>query len=208
VSLANLLQLAAAGRYPPSDGVVEVVPSDLPHGLEAVVEFTGHAVVATSLSADLIAAQHVDGFGGVVSPDFLRWLAGPTGWVGSHDAVLVRRGAGGGAAIEPRPDLVDHPRVAHAHRRRHHVEAYGDDRGLFTLGRGLAGRWEMSVELFPDAAPGRGHGRRLIEQALQVVPASEFVFASVAPGNAASLRAFLACGFTPIGAEVILEPSR
>jgi hypothetical protein len=28
----------------------------------------------------------------------------------------------------------------------------------------------------------------------------------VSPGNAASLRAFLRCGFTPIGAEVLIEP--
>jgi GNAT superfamily N-acetyltransferase len=175
--------------------------------LEAVVEFTGHAVVATSLSAELIGAQNVDGFGGVVSPDFLRWLAGPAGWVGSHDAVLAGKGSGDGA-IEPRFDLARHPRVAHAKRRRRDVVVYGDDHGLFTLGRGVAGRLELSVELFTDALRGRGHGRRLIEQALQMVSAGEYVFASVAPGNAASLRAFLACGFTPIGAEVILEPRR
>ena len=29
---------------------------------------------------------------------------------------------------------------------------------------------------------------------------------ALAPGNAASLRAFLACGFVPIGAEVLVEP--
>jgi RimJ/RimL family protein N-acetyltransferase len=31
------------------------------------------------------------------------------------------------------------------------------------------------------------------------------VFAQVATGNAASLRAFLACGFVPIGSEVLIE---
>jgi len=33
------------------------------------------------------------------------------------------------------------------------------------------------------------------------------VFAQVAPGNAASLRAFLAAGFVLIGSEVLIEPS-
>jgi RimJ/RimL family protein N-acetyltransferase len=33
------------------------------------------------------------------------------------------------------------------------------------------------------------------------------VFAQVAPGNAASLRAFLAAGFRPIGSEVLFLTS-
>jgi len=36
------------------------------------------------------------------------------------------------------------------------------------------------------------------------VPRGERVFVQVAPGNAASLRAVLAAGFHPIGAEVLL----
>jgi RimJ/RimL family protein N-acetyltransferase len=35
----------------------------------------------------------------------------------------------------------------------------------------------------------------------------EPVFAAVSPGNARSLRALLACGFTPIGSEVLLRPA-
>lgn len=41
-----------------------------------------------------------------------------------------------------------------------------------------------------------------------LVPAGEPVFAAVAPGNARSLRTFLATGFVPIGSEVILRPAR
>jgi hypothetical protein len=41
---------------------------------------------------------------------------------------------------------------------------------------------------------------------LRLVPAGEPVFAAVAPGNACSLRAFLAAGFTPVGSEVIIQP--
>jgi RimJ/RimL family protein N-acetyltransferase len=37
-----------------------------------------------------------------------------------------------------------------------------------------------------------------------MVPAGELIWAQVAPGNAASLRAFLAAGFTAIGAETLI----
>jgi GNAT superfamily N-acetyltransferase len=142
----------------------------------------------------------------MVSPDALRWLAGPGGEIGCLDAVLVRRGTGQSSLVV-RSDLDAHPRVVAARRRRNDVTVYGDERGLITVGRGLAGRWEVSVELL-DAAAGKGTGRMLISEAVGHVPNGEPVFASVAPGNAASLRAFLACGFTPIGAEVIIHPQR
>jgi RimJ/RimL family protein N-acetyltransferase len=51
-----------------------------------------------------------------------------------------------------------------------------------------------------------GAGSRLIDEARQLVPTNEMLWAQVAPGNAASLRAFLRCGFRPIGAEVLIEP--
>ena len=64
---------------------------------------------------------------------------------------------------------------------------------------------EVSVEVFDGAA--RGSGRRLIRAALALLPVGDVVFAQVAPGNASSLRAFLSCGFVPIGAETLLLPS-
>jgi hypothetical protein len=76
---------------------------------------------------------------------------------------------------------------------------YGNDRGLVTVAEGLAGRTEISVEAFQV-----GSGRQLIREALCLVPAGQPVFAAVAPGNARSLRAFLAEGFVPIGSEVII----
>jgi len=39
------------------------------------------------------------------------------------------------------------------------------------------------------------------------IPEGDVVFAQVAPGNAASLRAFLAAGFRPIGSEVLFLTS-
>lgn len=60
----------------------------------------------------------------------------------------------------------------------------------------------------PDAGQGRGRGRSLLADALTLVPSGEPVFAAVTPGNARSLRAFLACGFVPLGSEVLLRPAR
>ena len=67
------------------------------------------------------------------------------------------------------------------------------------------GRLEISVELL-DAEPSAGAGGELIVAGLDRAPADELVWAQVAPGNAASLRAFLRGGFTPIGAETLIEP--
>lgn len=201
--LAYLLA-AADGRFPPVDGGCTVLPPLL-GDLACSVAFTGHALVATARPAEAVLAQRPDGFGGSMSPDFLRWLAGPTGWIGVIDAMLVARGRGG-ASLPLRLDAADHPRVRHATDLRRDVRVYGDERGLVTLSSGLAGRTEISVEAASEGQ-GRGWGRSLVRDALGLVPAGEPVFAAVSPGNARSLRAFLAVGFTPIGSEVVLRPS-
>ncbi|MGN9908266.1 hypothetical protein ACTMTJ_12050 [Phytohabitans sp. LJ34] len=200
--LAYLLA-AADGEFPPVDGACTVLPP-LASGLACSVAFTGHALVATAHPPEAVLAQRPDGFGGSMSPDFLRWLAGPAGWIGVVDATLVARGRGG-ASLPLRPDAADHPRVRHATELRHDVRVYGDARGLVTLSEGLAGRTEISVEAASEGQ-GRGWGRSLVHDALGLVPPGEPVFAAVSPGNARSLRAFLAVGFTPIGSEVILRP--
>jgi hypothetical protein len=197
---------AVRGQFPPDDGAVTVVPA-LPGGLECSVAFTGHAVVATALPAADVHAHRPDGFGGSLAPDFLRHLAGPTGWIGVIDATLAHRGVGGTPRLSPLPDADDHPRVQHARALRTGVRVFGDHRGLVTLATGLAGRTELSVELHRGRS-GQGNGRALVTDALTLVPEGEPVFAAVSPGNARSLRAFLAAGFTPIGAEVILRPER
>lgn len=216
--LLAVLLGAAAGRFPPVDGAVDVLaPLEVGSGggLECATAFTGHAVVSTALPASAVLGRGPDGFGGAMAPDFLRWLAGPGGWIGELDLLLVAPGAGpagdhGGAgadAVVPRrSDLEEHARVRRARALRRDVEVYGDERGLVTLGRGPAGRRELSVEV-PAGAEGRGAGRSLLADALTLVPAGEPVFAAVAPGNARSLRAFLACGFTPLGSEVLLRPA-
>jgi hypothetical protein len=43
---------------------------------------------------------------------------------------------------------------------------------------------------------------------IRLAPRGEPLFAQVAPGNAASLRAFLAAGYRPVGAEVLFLRDR
>ena len=200
--LLDLLTAAADGVFPPADGGVTVTPP-LAGGWECSVAFTGHAVVATARSAEDVILHGPDGFGGSMAPDFLRWLAGPAGFVGVIDVMLARRGTGA-STLAVRSDLDDHQRVQYARQYRSDVVAYGDERGLVTIGAGLAGRREMSVEAI---AHGRGLGTALIAEAIGLVPAGELLFAAVSPGNARSLRAFLSLGFTPIGSEVLIRPS-
>jgi hypothetical protein len=203
--LGATLLAAADGIFPPVDGLVEVVPPYLP-GVEAVVSFTGHAVVATTLALEELLAAGADGFAGATSLPVLSRLAGPAGTVDVLDALLVARGTGGGSLAD-RPDLVDHPRVGYARDWRTDVRVCGNEHGLVTLSRGLGGVRELSFEVTGDRR-GRGHGRALLRQARALLPAGEPVFAAVAPGNAASLRSLLAAGFTPIGSVLLIRPGR
>jgi hypothetical protein len=98
-----------------------------------------------------------------------------------------------------------HPRVARALRYRSDVRVWASDHGVLILGRGLAGRWETAIEVH-EASRNNGHGRALAIAARHLVPDGRPVWAQVAPGNAASLRTFLAAGYTPVGSEVILTP--
>ncbi|QMU75669.1 hypothetical protein GXW83_07885 [Streptacidiphilus sp. PB12-B1b] len=207
--LLRLLLDAADGRFPPVDGAVTVLPG-LGRGIECSVAFTGHAVVATDLPEAAVRAQGPNGFGGSLAPDFLRWLAGPQGTIGEIDVVLVARGTRvphSTSRLTLRRDVEQHPRVRYARAVRTRVEVYGDARGYVTLAQGLAGRRELSIEV-DDPGSAAGAGRSLLADALALVPQGEPVFAAVSPGNARSLRAFLAAGFVPVGSETLLRPAR
>lgn len=202
--LADALVSAAEGRFPPADGVVELVGADAA-GTEAVVEFTAHTFVLTDWpgAAGVLAGR--DAFGGATAVDAIAALVGPGGSAGSLDMVLVRRaGVAVPDPLGPTDRYDDHPRVVRSRSHRRDVRVYGDDDGLVTVGRGIVGRTEVSVEL-TGSSPAGGVGRRLVERALSHLPADEWVFAQVAPGNAASVRAFLALGFRPIGSEILLH---
>lgn len=195
--LLPLLLDAADGRFPADDGAAVVLPP-LARGLQAVVSFTARAYVCTSRT-DL---PPLDGYGAALQPAVLQQLAGD-GEVGVLDVLLVGRGTGGGR-LPPRADAEDHPRVRLARALREDVRVHGDARGLVTLALGAAGRTELSVEA---ARPGVGHGRDLVREGLALAPPGEPVFAAVSPGNARSLRLFLALGFAVLGSEVLLPPA-
>lgn len=209
--VARLLRDAAAGRHLSADGAwTRVRPWR--DGVEAVLAFTGHAVLAVGDDVDdtVLAGLAPDGFGGAHHPRVLLALAGEDGWVDSLDVVLHARGTGGGTDLVPRPDLADHPRARHARDVRDDVRVLGRPGGgsssLVTLARGLGGLTEVSIELDPRER-GSGLGTALFAAARAAAPDGEDVLASVAPGNTASLRAALRAGFVPLGSVQLLRPS-
>ena len=220
--LLRALLDAADHNFPPVDGRITVLPplaappeSEVAgYEINAVVAFTGHAFIATSVDQTSLIAAGADGYGGASSPDVLRLIAGmasntaSTSQIGVLDATLVGRGLGGGStSLQERSDFDDHRRVRHARAIRHDVRVLGDERGLVTIAAGIAGRPEISVEARPEGR-GRGWGRSLVTDALRLFPEGAAVFAAVAPGNARSFRMFASLGFVVIGGEVvILRPS-
>ncbi len=211
--LRALLDDAARGVFPAPDGGVDVLPPlEHPALAAVVVAFTGHFVIAAEVGAAEVEASVGRGDLSVpLSAAFLGWLgaavhANPA----THDALLCAQGRGSGV-----PDgLVEdetftHPRVGRASRYRHDVRVFttpGRD-AVLVVGRGVCDRWELAYEVVP-AARGRGLGRLLVAAARAIVPASEPVWAQIAPGNAASLRAALAAGMVPVGAEVLFARTR
>ncbi len=119
--------------------------------------------------------------------------------------VMYAMGTGAGSQLVRRDDLFEHPRVVRAARFRTDLELYSNEYGnsVLVLGRGLAGRRELALEI-PASQRNAATGRKLVRAALGLTPRGEPLFAQVAPGNAASVRAFYNAGFRPVGAEVLL----
>jgi GNAT superfamily N-acetyltransferase len=209
--LLELLHATARGSFPPEDGRTDVVAAE-PGAPVAVLSFTAHHVVAADLPAEEVLAR-VDprNLNGPLSPAVLTWLAERTGFVaGSLDVVLAwRPGRDAGSDLTVREiDPAPHPRVDRALRWRRELRVYEETggRGMVLLGRGFAGRMELSVEVTPGARD-RGLARRLVGAALAAAAPDEPVFAQVAAANASSLRALQPAGFTAIGAEVLFGPA-
>jgi hypothetical protein len=207
--LLGVLVDAARGRPPAPDGAVEVLPG-LPGPVDAVLAFTAHHLVVADVDPELVAARLPDGdLAAPMSPAFLAWLGGLLGSrPGSLDVVLAAEGLRGAPPLELArvADPGRHPRLVEALRHRSDVEAWSDPEraGLLLLGRGLAGRRELAYEVEP-ARRNRGLGRWLVAAARHLTPPGEPLFAQVAAGNAASLRALQAAGFRPLGAEVLFD---
>ncbi len=208
VSLLDVFAAAAEGRYPPPDGTVQVRPA--PAGKACgVVAFPARFYVLAPVDQGWVHAQLPPGdYTAPLGARFLVALANRVGaHIGSVDALLAARAHGGGSDLELRELAGDgHPRVRRAHRYRDEVRAWQtpDGAGCLIIGRGLAGRWELAYEVDP-AAQGKGLGRALADAALGLLPAGTPLFAQVAPGNSHSMRATLAAGFRPVGAEVLLR---
>jgi hypothetical protein len=206
--LVDRLRAAAGGHDPPPDGRVEALGSP-PGRSDAVVAFTAHSVVATGLDpAEVLAHLDPLDLGAPVSAGFLSWLAGRLGTpAGVLDLVMVAPLPEAGEdlpGLVPRDDIVDHPRVERSSRYRTDLRCYSDPDGwgIVVLGRGLARRWELAIEVEPEHR-GKGLGTALARAAPRAVSDGEPLFAQVSPGNVASIRAFLAAGYRPICSEVL-----
>jgi hypothetical protein len=204
----DLLHAAARGAFPPDDGRTEVVEA-VSGAPAAVLSFTAHHVVAADVPADEVLGRVDPGdLKGPLAPGVLAWLAERTGLVaGSLDVVLAwvpGRVADSAPVQEVEPAA--HPRVERARRWRSELRVFEGDGGVVVVGRGVAERLELSVEV--DAGRrDRGLARRLVAGALRAADPGEPVFAQVAAANAASLRALQPAGFTAVGAEVLFGPA-
>lgn len=205
--LAGILAAAAQGRFPPADGGVTVVGRPCARD-EGVVAFTAHSVVFTAEDPvwvrDTLAATAADRLAATMNPVFLHALMTRTGRsMDTIDLVTVAK------ALPGLPDLAlreieagRHPRVAAAMKRRDDVRVWSTDGGVLVLGRGLAGRWEVSIEV-EDRARGRGLGPALARAARHLVP-GPVLWSQQSPGNARSVRAFQTAGFRAVGSEALL----
>jgi GNAT superfamily N-acetyltransferase len=202
--LLAFLQSAAMGRFPPQDNLTTVM--DAPAGATAaILSFPSHHVVAAGVPEDEVHEQlRADDLNGPMRPAFVAWLAERLGVAaGSVDVVLANAGGVAAGQLTETQDTI-HPRITRARTHRTEVRVFEDARGLVTLGRGLAGRLELSFEVHPHERE-RGAARALLSAALATARPAEPVFAQSAAANAASLRALLAAGFKPIGAEVLFD---
>jgi GNAT superfamily N-acetyltransferase len=207
LTLAGLLARVERGERLPTDPWLVVVPQPSPR-TAAVVSFTGLAVVAADVDPAWVRARLPEpDLSAPLNPPFLADLCARLGRrVNNIDMVLLAPSSAGaaGLALTAVPDL-DHPRVRRARRYRTDTTVYVTNGGVVVIGRGLAGRWEAAVEV-DDAARDRGLGRALAAAARHLAPDGRPVWAQIAPGNSASVRAFLAAGYRPVGAEALLVP--
>jgi len=211
MTLAQILSGIEQGRFPAPDAGVTVVPAPSSGATAAVLALTGHHVIAADVDPAWVAERIPErDLTAPMNPPFLRAMEELTGRrVNAVDAMLVAEAITDPAEREASvAGLVevtdrDHPRVRRALRYRDDVRVHTEDNGgVVIIGRGLAGRLECAVEV-PEDRHGNGEGRRLARAVRALIPAP-YVWAQITPGNAASLRAFLAAGFRPVGSEALL----
>jgi GNAT superfamily N-acetyltransferase len=210
-TLADILRGVERGVFPTPDLGITVVPAPSPREA-CVVAFTGHIVIAADVDPAWVAERVPPGdLSAPTNPPFLSALETATGRrVNAIDAMLLAPAlTDPGERAEATAGLTeltdhDHPRVERAWRYRDDVRVYVYEYdGLVLTGRGLADRLECAIEV-PDDSRGKGHGRRLARAARALIPPNTHIWAQITPGNAASLRTFLAAAYKPIGSEALL----
>lgn len=210
--LPRALQEAARGRFPEVDHRVRVVPA-AEGAAAAVVAFTGHHVIASPLPAsDVATAIRGRGVQLPTDPRFLAWLADAVGGSSSEDTidvVLARPGIprdAQPAMVAATEETLADRRIAFAAETRRDLRIHrpADGSAVVVLGRGFTGRLEMSIELAPDVRGGE-LADELTEVALAEAGPGEAVFAQVAAGNSAALRAAIRDGFKPVGGEYLIR---
>lgn len=204
MSLAALIERIEAGEFPPADAGLTVVPQPSPRAA-AVLGFTAHIVVAADVPRNWVRTFLPEGeLSGAFTPPFLDALAARLGRrVNAIDLLALAPSSASTVGVSLSRTDADHPRVRRAKRYRNDVAVWAADGGVVVLGRGLAGRWEVAIEVDPGYR-GKGLGRALAEAARGLVPDGRPVWAQITPGNAASVRAFLAAGYRPVGMEALL----
>jgi len=198
-----LLKVEAGHRLPTEPWFLVIDPGS--SGTHAILGFTGVNVIVTDLDPAWVARLLPErDLSAPLQPPFLSAMEHKLDRrVNNLDLLLV----GGRSAGPPSLGLevvdCDHPRVRRARRYRTENIVYQADGGVIVIGRGLGGRWEVGIEV-DEGARGAGLGRALAAAARHLVPEDRPVWAQIAPANAASVRAFLAAGYVPVGAEALL----
>ncbi|MGI5136807.1 N-acetyltransferase family protein [Streptomyces sp. CA-106110] len=206
-SLRDILEAAARGVFPPADGATSVVRQHSPRDA-GVIAFTAHSVVFTDGDPqwvrETLERTDCDALAATMNARFLAAFMERTGRRSDTIDVLMV-----GSPLPGEPPLtlkeIDdpaHPRVVSSLRRRDEVRVWSTQGGVLVLGRGVAGRLEVAVEVDADVRH-RGLGRALVSAARQLA-GGEPVWAQVSAGNARSLRAFQAAGYRPVASEALL----
>jgi len=200
-----LLDDIARGDFPPTDMGVTHVAQPSPRDA-AVIATTAHVIVAADVPPEWLAEHLPPGDpGAAFNPPFLGALEEKTERrVNNIDMLFVSppRSGSPALALSAVHDR-EHPRVRRAGRYRDDITVYTCDGGVLVIGRGLAGRWEVGLEVAP-AYRGKGLGRAMATAAAHLVPDGAPLWAQIGVGNVASIRAFLAAGFVPVAEEALL----
>jgi GNAT superfamily N-acetyltransferase len=206
-TLADILTAASRGHMPRPGAGPTIVPQ--PSLRDAgVIAFTGHSVIFADLDEGWFRSRlSKDDLSAPLNPPFLSALEERMNRRVNNIDMLALASPCRGRPPIPLTEVMtaDHPRIERARRYRDDIRVWTCPGGILIIGRGVAGRWEVAIEVDP-AHQGRGMGRTLARASRHL--SAHPLWAQIAPGNAASVRSFLAAGYVPMGAEALLTPMR